>query len=128
MHRLKSYSHLTKLHQTLAAKGLKNTKCVFNDDCRAIIFQPYLLQNHLNEFIKPYLLNATSPQAPVIQLYCQNTNFTRARKLHATLLAEPFFFCFAPFFWCTEERLHVLSKIFARHVLLVAKIKVSAQA
>ena len=28
-------------------KVIKKAKCVFNDDCRAIISQPYQLQNHL---------------------------------------------------------------------------------
>ena len=81
------------------------------------------------EFIKPYLSNATSPSP------CYSTDVTTL--LHTSLEQEKytllcsqnlfFSFCFAPF-WCTEERIHELSKIYAGHVFPVAKIKVSAQA
>ena len=82
------------------------------------------------EFIKPYLSNA-SPSP------CYSTDVTTLLPEHTSLEQENytllcsqslfFFLCFAQF-WCTEERMHELSKIFAGHVLLVAKIKVSAQA
>ena len=76
------------------------------------------------EFIKPYLLNATSPSP------CYSTDVTTLLPEHTSLEQENytlFFFCFAQFWW-TEERKHEPSKIFAGHVFPVAKIKVSVQA
>ena len=82
------------------------------------------------EFIKPYLLNATSPSprysTDVTTLLPEHTSLEQENY---TLLCSQslFFFCFAQFWW-TEERKHEPSKIFAGHVFPVAKIKVSVQA
>lgn len=81
------------------------------------------------EFIKPYLLNATSPSprysTDVTTLLPEHTSLEQEN--HTLLCSQSLFFCFAQFWW-TEERKHEPSKIFAGHVFPVAKIKVSVQA
>ena len=81
------------------------------------------------EFIKPYLLNATSPSP------CYSTDITTLLPEHTSLEQENYtLLCSQSLFFllCSilvdRRKKHEPSKIFAGHVFPVAKIKVSVQA